>query len=158
MALIYTGTNPTRPVNFYADNSTLIPLGVGVLILPTPVVTEPSGIAIYTSNQPVLISEDDFDLLGTRGISNKLFMHFNYARPDMKDSKWTPYVGVGAEVEFGGGSNGCCNDECETACSPCNYNYNPNPVANVCSTLKPCCTNVALTQWGVWFKIGTSYN
>jgi hypothetical protein len=181
----YTPSNPTSPVNFYADNSTFLPLLAGVNIIPNGSVnTDPTSggtgnIPMYTSNLPILIQESDFDLIGTRGISNKLFTHFNYAWPEMNDSKWTPYVGIGAEVEFGSGNKGCntdcntscttsCNTGCTTSCNPCvttcpTNPYNTNPyntpaIDNPCSALRPCCTSVALSQWGVWFKIGTSYN
>jgi hypothetical protein len=174
----YTESNPITPVNFYADNSTLAvisgnPPSPQVQILPSNASNLPR---IYTSLEPVIIQESDFDLIGTRGISNKLFTHFNYAWPEMKDSKWTPYVGIGAEVEFGSGNKGCntdcnnsctttCNTGCTTSCNPCvttcptnPYNTNTPAIDNPCSALRPCCTNVALSQWGVWFKIGTSYN
>jgi hypothetical protein len=159
----YTGSNPTTPNNFYGDNSLLI------VYADNSFATVPLGSTqIYTSEQPIMIQESDFDLIGTRGISNKLFTHFNYAWPEMKDSKWTPYVGIGAEVEFGSGNKGCntdCKTSCTTTCNPCvttcptnPYNTNTPAIDNPCSALRPCCTNVALSQWGVWFKIGTSYN
>ncbi len=129
---------------------------------------------IYTSNPTVLITESDFNMTGTRGISNKFFTNINWAWPDCCDSKWTPYVSLGGEVEFGSnGSPDCCNNNsCSTStCNPCNtgcstsscntgcftpsYNYEPTPS---CERLQQCCSNVALTQWGIWFKVGTSYN
>jgi hypothetical protein len=163
----YTGPNPMAPINFYADNSTRVEFSFGPFLVEA--VTLPGGnTAMYSSNPPILIQESDFDLIGTRGISNKLFTHFNYAWPEMKDSKWTPYVGIGAEVEFGSGNKGCntdCNTSCTTTCNPCvtacptnPHNTNTPAIDNPCSALRPCCTNVALSQWGVWFKVGTSYN
>jgi hypothetical protein len=148
----YVGTLPTEPKNFYADNSLLLRNVGGT----TDITTLPVGSTIlYTSERPVLIQESDFDLAGTRGISNKLFTHLNYAWPQAKNSKYTPYMGFGAEVEFGGGNKGCCDTGCDTPCNTTSYNLVP---LDTCNALKPCCTNVALSQWGVWFKLGASYN
>jgi hypothetical protein len=164
----YTGSNPTHPTNFYADNSVqaLAQDDVNffndhpVYILPL------STIPIYTSSEPILIQESDFDLQGTRGISNKIFTHFNYAWPNMNDGKWSPYVGLGFEAEFGSNDKGCnsCDTSCDNPCSSsvctpaCNYGYNADTNATLCNALRPCCPNVALSQWGIWFKVGTSYN
>jgi hypothetical protein len=157
----YTGSNPTSPKNFYADNSVAAFATYSITrvveILPA------STTQIYTSSEPVLIQESDFDLQGTRGISNKIFTHFNYAWPDMNGGKWSPYVGLGVEAEFGSNDKSCntcetsCYDPCSSSvCVPaCNYgSLNAQP----CATLQSCCPNVALSQWGIWFKIGTSYN
>jgi hypothetical protein len=157
----YTGSNPTNPVNYYADNSVKLTQNViGFLILPE------SEISIYGSAQPVLIQESDFNLNGTRGISNKIFTHFNYAWPNMNDGKWSPYVGLGFEAEFGSNDKGCnsCETSCDNPCSSsecvpaCNYGYNADTNATLCNALQSCCPNVALSQWGIWFKVGTSYN
>ncbi len=135
----YAGTNPMEPQNLYGDNS---------LFIVSAITTLPEGtVPIYTSEKPIMIQENDFNLSGTRGISNKLFTHFNYAKPDYNESKWTPYVGIGAEVEFGSRAKGCCNTGCYTA-----------PLNNVCTKIQSCCSNCALSQWGVWVKVGSSYN
>jgi hypothetical protein len=169
----YTGSNPTAPNNFYTDSTVpAVAQYNGVTVLPvTPLPlgatsftpgTVPVGY-IYTSAEPVLIQESDFDLQGTRGISNKIFTHFNYAWPNMNDGKWSPYVGLGVEAEFGSNDKGCnsCDTSCDNPCSSsvctptCNYGYvNGQP----CGALQSCCPNVALSQWGIWFKVGTSYN
>ncbi len=162
----YAGQVPTQPKNLYADNSLSL-AHVGTL---STITTYPLGtVGIYTSEQPVLIQENDFDLAGTRGISNKVFTHFNYAWPEVKDSKWTPYVGIGFEAECGGGkkcNNGCgydngCSTSCNTGCNTgCETSCTPAPACNTtpCPVISTCCSNIALSQWGVWFKIGTSYN
>jgi hypothetical protein len=160
----YATATPTQPKNFYADNS--MSLAATGTANTKSITTYPEGtVTIYTSEQPVIIQESDFDLAGTRGISNKFFTHFNYAWPQMKDSKWTPYVGIGFEAECGGGNKRCnddcntsCNTGCTTTCNPCTSYPTPSCTKTECSTLQSCCTNAALSQWGVWFKLGTSYN
>lgn len=98
---------------------------------------------INTSNPPVFISIDDLDVEGAeqRGLSNKVFTHFNYTWTDR--DKWVPYVGVGFSAEFGKHSG---NDDCSTT-----------PVttsSNDCSS----CHSCALSQWGVEVKGGVSFH
>jgi hypothetical protein len=148
--------NPSSPTNLYGDNP--IPAFGGMTNTATMAVEilPASDTAVYTSQPPVLIKQSDFNLSGTRGISNKVFTHLNWAWADREDCKWTPYLGIGAEVEFGGGNNGggwwWNNNNCNNP-----YNTNNNCATNTCSP-NNCSTNVALSQWGVWFKVGASYN
>jgi len=154
---------PLAPKNLYADNPTPA-LGGPAETSTLDIYTLPySDTQIYTSEKPVTIKECDLNLKGTRGITNKLFTHLNYAWADRDgDCKWTPYVGIGAEVEFGpSADNNCCPSSscnpCDTSsCSPCNTPCN-TPCSTSCDD-NNCCSNVALSQWGVWFKVGTSYN
>lgn len=96
-----------------------------------------------SSNEPIYIKESDIDLAGNRGLSHKVFAHVNYTWTQ-KDSAWIPYIGFGGEVEFGKTENNC-DDACDTACStdPC----------DVCHT----CIDCALSQWGIWIKLGLTY-
>ena len=135
----YVGSNPLEPQNLYADNS---------LYIANKVTTLPDGsVPIYTSQQPILIQESDFNLAGTRGISNKIFTQLNWGFPDAYDSVWSPYVGIGAEAELGSGDNE-------------NHHNHRNDNCNVdrCYAVNTCCQNVAISQWGIWIKVGTSYN
>jgi hypothetical protein len=136
----YAGINPLEPNNFYGDD----PLFLAPFVTTLPHDTIP----IYTSQIPIFIEESDFNFAPTRGISNKLFTHFNWAMPDCNDSQWTPYIGIGAEVEFGSRDKGCCNTDC----------YTSTPPNNACAQIESCCSNCALSQWGVWIKVGSSYN
>lgn len=121
---------------------------------------------VNTSQNPVLIQANDLNLTGTRGISNKFFTHINYAWADCENQTWTPYVGIGAEVEFAKGDFPCCPKKDSTPCSnppiaclpvgcPIQLQPTPQPLPHTRST---CCSDCAISQWGVWFKIGTSYN
>ena len=155
----YTGSNPIAPLNFYADNSMPVETGItngNGYILPSTSFMSSSIPIIYTSNPPILIEEDDFALCGTRGISNKFFTHFNYAWPFIDEDKFTPYVGLGVEVECGGRRKGCCNNN-SNACSSDTCCAEPVIETN-CNFVQACCENVALSQWGIWFKIGAVYN
>lgn len=94
--------------------------------------TEPGGTdQINTSIQPILLTCNDIDIKSgsTRGISHKIFSHFNHVIT-LKNSH--PYIGFGAEVEFGQSAIGC----------------------NVVSLKEPPCVNTALSFWGFWIKGG----
>jgi len=142
----YTQLEPIAN-NFFADNIVLA--GSNITTLPE------NNIQIYTSNQPVIIQQSDFDINGTRGYSHKLFTHFNWAWTEHEGRTWVPYLGAGAEVEFGIGEGKCCKIDC-TAPS-CNSGVCSGS-ANVCPSNGQCCVDFAPTQWGIWFKIGASYN
>jgi len=121
---------------------------------------------IYTSLEPVFIRFCDIDCNGarTRGLSHKLFAHFNYTWEEWCGCEdWTPYLGFGFEVEF---AQRCCDDcclpcypcgpcgttggtTCGTSCYPCGTCYD-----NCCND---CCPKCAVSQWGVWLKGGFAF-
>lgn len=105
--------------------------------------TTSSGSAINTSSAPVLIALTDIDFEGaeTKLQSHKIFTHVNYTWIDRED--WIPFIGIGAEVEFGRGSHHNDADDKTTT----------TVASNVSSTV-----NGALSQWGVWLKGGLSFN
>ncbi len=96
-----------------------------------------------TSIQPIFIKECDLDLSGTKGLSNKFFTHVSYSWLECED--WTPYLGVGGEVEFG--KKGC---------------ENRNPIVpQVPPTGSACCgecVECSTCFWGVWVKGGFTFN
>jgi hypothetical protein len=98
------------------------------------------------------LSTTDVDLNSaqTKGISNKIFTHFAYNWYDQED--WIPYIGIGAEVEFG--SNKSCCNPCTT--TPTTQTTTTN--CNACCKNDCCgCINTAISQWGVWLKGGVSF-
>ena len=100
-----------------------------------PVRTAPGGSdQIKTSIQPILLTRNDIDINSarTRGRSHKIFSHFSHVII-LQNS--TPYIGLGAEVEFG--QRGACM-----------LTVQPN---------EPSCVNTALSFWGVWFKGGIAF-
>lgn len=97
-----------------------------------------------SSVPPVFISQSDLNCSGARskGISHKIFTHFNYTWVNRED--WIPYLGVGASAEFGKtDSNDCCTTTSSSSTS---------------TTNNDCCTNCALSKWAVWLKLGLSFN
>ncbi|HEV2916732.1 MAG TPA: hypothetical protein VGW78_03215 [Candidatus Babeliales bacterium] len=141
--------NSGTPVTFNDEGTLVTPPGNGDAVGSNPVVT---------------ISQDDFDFCaGSRGISHKVFTHFNYTWIDCED--WIPYIGFGASAEFGSNkdrgcnsscstlsslvTNPCCEDSCNTGCdSGCD---------NGCDS-GDSCPDCSLSQWAVWFKVGVSFN
>jgi len=173
--LDYTPANPTAPFNQYADNPVLAISSDGFPIYQLP---SAASNQIFTSNPPVFITESDFDLTGSKGISNKVFTNFNWKWNNNSESKWTPYLSIGGEIEWGRTESDCGQD-CEKSCNPCSNSCsnscNPcDPCATPCYTATfdttPCpslprrapspatCVKLALSQWGIWLKVGSSYN
>jgi len=95
---------------------------------------EPSAAAnsqINTSINPDVIDPSDIDLVGIKGSSWKLFGHINYNWSDRDE--WTPFFGIGGEVEWG--SN---KDDCDNKCNSC--------------------IKCSLSQWGIWAKGGITFD
>ena len=123
------------------DNKQLAWTGVGgTEIFDTNAVSQ-----INTSINPILIKKEDFNFGGTRGYSHKLYTHVNYQWLDV--ACVSPYVGLGGFGEFG--SNGSCKSSCPST-------FANNNCSSSCSSSS--CTNAALSQWGVWAKLGVSFN
>jgi len=123
---------------------------------------------VYTSKDPVFIKPGDIDKNGarTKGISHKLFAHFDYTWADRED--WIPFLGVGGEVEFAQTPGNDCNDSCGSCCTPCSTSC-CDPCGTCCSPCgtgccSPCdsscasCCSCALSQWGIWLKGGVAFN
>ncbi|HTM06160.1 MAG TPA: hypothetical protein VL201_02875 [Patescibacteria group bacterium] len=119
--------------------------GTPVVVTPLNVnTTSDPLVPINTSATPVLIALTDLNIEGaaTKVQSHKLFTHVGYTWVDRED--WVPFIGVGAEVEFGRshhGSHGC-----------------PANTTTTTSTCSSSSINTALSQWGVWLKGGVSFN
>lgn len=106
--------------------------------------------ATNTSIQPVFIDQANFNYATNRGISNKIYTNLSYNWVDCED--WVPYVGVGGFGEFGNG--GKCNSACSSSSAVCS-------TTNSCSSNSNCassCEKAAISQWGVWAKLGVSFN
>lgn len=128
---------------------------------------------VLTSLQPKFITEQDFDLEGaqTSAYSNKVFTHFSYIWRDREE--WVPYLGVGAEVEFGHTDSRFCTGTCGTCCPTTNAVSRPSVCCSstatsdgncctktcCCPTVcdNKCCKSFAISQWGVWIKGGVSF-
>ena len=106
------------------------------------------NLPINTSIPPVFIKFSDINFVGTQGISNKVFTHVGYTWINRED--YIPFLGFGAEVEFGQNESERCNScqsTCEIACNTgCDDDLNGD------------CFRCSLSQWGVWIKAGLQFN
>jgi len=179
--LDYTPAVPTQPFNQEADNATPAVTADGQVVRDYPIAGNQQ---IFTSDPVVFINESDFNLSGTKGISNKVFTNFNWKWNNNAESKWTPYLSIGGEIEWGrtpsscsanqcADSNPCnascnnsCNNGCSSTCNPCATPSYPTSTFDTspCTSLPrrasatDCCPECAISQWGIWLKIGSSYN
>ncbi|HEV2601922.1 MAG TPA: hypothetical protein VGT41_06555 [Candidatus Babeliales bacterium] len=97
----------------------------------------------HTSIQPIILSDDDKKLIGSKAITHKVFTHINYTWKDNED--WEPFVGVGASVELNHESS-CPATPAKKDCPP----KNTKPKSD--------CASCALNQWSVWVKGGIAFN
>lgn len=86
---------------------------------------------INTSINPIFIDilDVNFCPAQSKGISSKIFTHFNYTWQHCC-RRWIPYIGLGGEAEFAHNTKHCVRNGC------------------------PSC---ALSQWGIWIKGGISF-
>lgn len=121
---------------------------------------------MYSSFNPQgVFSRNDtghLDITGaqTKGMSHKIFGNFGYLWKTHK-GRVRPYLGLGAEVEFGKIATGCdCGSS--VAC-PIKYPVDqPQPEftlcsCSVCNKACTCCSQCAISQWGIWAKGGFSF-
>ena len=164
----YTPAIPTQPFNQEADNATLASSTDTHIIYDQPSAIGTSK-QIFTSNPPIFITEGNFDLTSIKGLSNKVFTNFNWNWNNNSESKWTPYLGIGGELEWGRTNNDCSTNQCAqknpcASSSSCCEAYPNNVDLTPCPTLAhrpPTPSNAvkcALSQWGIWVKVGSSYN
>jgi len=103
-----------------------------------------------TSIQPIFISTANFNYAANRGISNKVYTNLSYNWVDCED--WVPYVGVGGYGEFGNGGN------CDSGCASSSSAACATTCASSSSDCASSCESAAISQWGVWAKLGVSFN
>lgn len=115
---------------------------------------------VYTSPNPVLLTFNDLDInrARTRSASHKAFAHFNYIWKE--NLCLMPYLGIGAEVEFGQRDD-CCYTPCKFSKTP-TKSCSPS-LASCCIKDNQCfgqadCKTISLSQWGIWIKGGLSFN
>jgi hypothetical protein len=117
---------------------------------------------VGTSSMPQFISANSlgFDRASTKSYSQKLFMHFNYI---FHCHQWTPYIGLGLEIEFGdeGEEFGC--NQCRKSCCNSDACASGQCPGGTCCTIKPisCAqetdATASLSQFGIWIKGGFSF-
>lgn len=154
-ATIHGGNNltatvtPTTSVNAGIDAPQIAFAG-GVTTGTELFIAPGSIVGINTSIQPVFLSCSDIDIRGTRSMSNSIFTHLQY-NFECNES-WSPYIGVGAMVEFGNGSSGDDNN--------CNNSVTTVAATTMTGCDSDCdsCLSITPSYWGVWAKVGLSFN
>lgn len=141
-ATVHSGTNfPPATTNFFAgekneqiDNPELATAGThNTRLLYAPQVSNTVANQINTSIDPIILTSDmiDFDSTLSRGVAQKLFMHVHYTLTDRECL--VPHFGFGAEVVFGRSAGFPPPKECRQ------------------------CINGALSYWGIWVKVGFTF-
>lgn len=126
--------------NLNVDNS--LPAFADAFSTPTPLVTQPGGAdPINTSVDPIFITFNDIDFVSNSAFSQKFYTHISYI--SSKHNCYNPYVGIGGFAELGRCEKGnCSSNSCATTCD------------DNCSTSNLMCS---ISQWGVWMKVGISF-
>jgi len=113
--------------------------------------------SINTSIDPIFIKQEDINFSRIKTISNKLFSHLGYTCTE--GEKYTPYWGVGFELEWAAGGHSDCDDcdscenDCDSGCSTgCDTDCDTD-----CNKLNGDCIKCGLSQWGVWARFGLSF-
>ncbi len=123
---------------------------------------DPIAQPLAQSTPAVLLADCNINLKSGASpatFTNKIFGHINYG---WEACRVNPFVGVGAEAEFGKCS---CADACNVnGCTPCTgiqtgANQNCTTAASSCSSdcgssVKGSGVKANLNQWGVWIKGG----
>jgi len=122
-------------------------------------------VQVQTSKTPKFLSCADLSMARTRGLSHSLFTHLSWTF-DRED--WVPYLGIGAQVEFGKGCGTC--DSCDPCCNPCCGGTTCCPTScttNSCTSTSCCpsdcctpcgpCLDCCTSEWRVWVKGGMTY-
>lgn len=122
-----------------------------------------------TSIQSVFIDACDIDYqcARTKGLSHKFFTNLSYTWCE-NECGWTPYLGVGAKVEWAKGKSDDSCEPCPTSCDPCPTVCSTTSAS--CSVVDSCnvdtscnidcgsCKRCSLSEWGIWVKGGFSFN
>lgn len=149
-ATINSGPASSNPsTNQGIDNRQLAWNGLNSIteILIAPSLNAPQ---INTSINPIFIQACNIDYVGIRGISNKIYTHFSYQWST--ECNYVPYLGIGGFAEFGSPYRQC-KSSCSSSSSACSMGCD-----SICNTNKTACKTASLSQWGLWFKGGVSFN
>lgn len=158
LATIHDGTNATSGIggqNLAVDNAQFATYGAGFATFLTYDESQAasSTTQVKTSINSILLKSEDIALVGTRGISNKVFTNIGYT---WDCENWIPYLGIGGSAEFGQAPK-CCDSISGSSVSSCSTSGSCN---TSCSSDSDCkdCLSVAVSQWSVWVKGGLSFN
>jgi len=120
---------------------------------------------INTSIQPILLERSNLNLGDSpTAMTHKIFAHISYA-PLERETYWTPFIGIGGQVEFAKNRCKTCHGKCNNGyCAPI---YKPcdcscNNEETCCYACDDCCDlscdkRGGVSQWGIWLKCGLHF-
>ncbi len=145
LSVAHQNPNIDNPQFAYAGNTNSIPLDINRTFAR----------AINTSIQPVFIKQEDINFTRMKTISNKIFSHLGYTCKE--GEHYTPYWGVGFEVEWATGNGDNCND-CDESCdTECSTACNTDCETGCDNSTNGTCVKSGLSQWGVWARFGVTF-
>ena len=117
---------------------------------------------VGTSSLPQFFTAEDLgiDRASTKSWSQKFFMHANYI---FKCNRWSPYIGIGGEIEFGDQDSAFGCSQCRKSCCDSDCSSGQCPGGTCCNIQPVSCaspaggTTCSLSQWGLWIKGGLSF-
>ncbi len=123
-------------------------------------------VAVETSVNPVYINCENIDLCARPiGISNKVWTNIQWTWDldrDCNPMRCKPFLGLGAEVEFGVVRS---PDDCAcSSSSSCGCSSSSSSCPTICADSSSCVScdsdnfpKVAASQWGIWLKGGMNF-
>ena len=126
-----------------------------------------STTTLKTSIQPVFLEKRDLNLGDSpTAMTHKIFAYIGYTPID-REKYWTPFIGLGGQVEFAKNRCKTCCDKCSNkccpeVCKPCGCSLCCNNDETCCYTCDDCCDlscnkKGGVSQWGIWLKCGLHF-
>lgn len=154
-----TGTQSVR--NFGVDNAQYAQNDTSVSAITNQIVYTPGTYTdttaqTQTSVNPVFLTQSNINLkAGSKALSNSVFGNFSYSWLNNED--WTPFLGIGAQAEFGSNSGSGCGVACSNSAAT-SSTFASTSSGNTCSSCCSGCKRCAVSSWFVWVKGGIAFN
>jgi len=118
------------------------------------------GEQVSTSNSPIYLRCQDIDICArNKGTSNKIWTNLQWTWDldrDCQPLRCKPFLGLGAEIEFGK-TDADCNECTSISSVSCPCPCDEIPPVTTCTPCEESCLQVAVSQWGLWLKGGMNF-